>query len=136
MHIERIYIQDNFVPDIVSDQFRRKVIGVSICLKEGEGTRDAEEFAEEYIAEYIKKNTVNPFVSGVSIVADNAVVPIVDIKADEPPPTKLTKEEQQKKYLTDCTTIDELKSFKLLVKNNPHLQETFDNHLNKLTNGL
>ena len=80
MHIERMYIQDNFVPDIVSDQFRRKVIGVSICLKEGEGTRDAEEFAEEYIAEYIKKNTVNPFVSGVSVVADNAVVPIVEVK--------------------------------------------------------
>ena len=132
MHIDRIYIQDNFVPDIVSDQFRRKVIGVSICLKEGEGTRDAEEFAEEYIAEYIKKNTVNPFVSGISVVADNQVVPIVDIKADEPPPTKLTKEEQQKKYLTDCATIEELNTFKLLVKNNQHLQETFDNHFKLL----
>jgi hypothetical protein len=75
-----------------------------------------------------------PFPETHSIVADNAVVPIVDIKADEPPPTKLTKEEQQKKYLTDCTTIEELNTFKLLVKNNPHLQETFDNHLNFLTN--
>ena len=75
-----------------------------------------------------------PFPETHSIVADNAVVPIVDIKADEPPPTKLTKEEQQKKYLTDCTTIEELNTFKLLVKNNPHLESTFHEHLVFLTN--
>lgn len=132
MHIERIYIQDNFVPDIVSDQFRRKVIGVSICLKEGEGTLEAEAFAEAYIAEYIQKNTANPHISGISEIADNEPVPIVQV--EKSPPTKLTKEEQQKKYLTDCTTIEELNTFKLLVKNNPHLEQTFHEHLVFLTN--
>ena len=51
------------------------------------------------------------------------------------PPTKLTKEEKQKKYITDTTTIegaDGLKSFALLVSKNPHLQETYDNQMELL----
>lgn len=62
--------------------------------------------------------------------------PVKQIKEPEP---KLTKEEKQKKCITDTTTIDGadgLKSFALLVKNNPHLQETYDNQLKKLQNVL
>jgi hypothetical protein len=124
MHIERIYIQDNFVPDIVSDQFRRKVIGVSICLKEGEGTRDAEEFAEEYIAEYIKKNTVNPFVSGVSIVADNAVVPIVHVEKEEP--KSITE------YIESCTELKVLESYRLIAQTRLEYKEAYDKKLKEL----
>ncbi len=55
------------------------------------------------------------------------------------PVTKLSKEEKQKKCITDTTTIegsDGLKSFAFLVSKNPHLQETYDNHFKKLTDGL
>ena len=55
------------------------------------------------------------------------------------PETKLSKEEKQKKCITDTTDIDGpdgLKSFALLVKNNPHLQETYDIHLKKLQDGF
>jgi len=112
-------------------------IGIEILVETGQSPEDCLKEAKEIVDKFYASNLPqSPFPETHSIVADNAVVPIVDIKADEPPPTKLTKEEQQRKYLTDCTTIEELNTFKLLVKNNPHLQECFDNHLNKLTNGL
>jgi len=60
----------------------------------------------------------------------------IQVKESEP---KLSKEERQKKCITDTTTIegmDGLKSFALLVSKNPHLQEIYDNHLKKLTDGL
>lgn len=56
------------------------------------------------------------------------------IKEPEP---KLTKEEKQKKYITDTTTIegaDGLKSFALLVSKNKHLEETYNAHMEFLTN--
>jgi hypothetical protein len=110
-------------------------IGIEILVETGQSPEDCLKEAKEIVDKFYASNLPQSlFPETHSIVADNAVVPIVDIKADEPPPTKLTKEEQQKKYLTDCTTIEELNTFKLLVKNNPHLQETFDNHLNFLTN--
>ena len=66
----------------------------------------------------------------LSIVADNVPVPIVQVEKE--PETKLTKEEKQKKFLIDCITIDELNSFRLLVKNNPHLRDTYDLRLEQL----
>jgi hypothetical protein len=130
MKIDRISYQKTF--NIGSYQSER--IGVEIELNEGEDAKEALSTAKALVHEFYMEGVPTiPFPETHSIVADNAVVPIVDIKADEPPPTKLTKEEQQKKYLTDCTTIEELNTFKLLVKNNPHLQETFDNHYKKLT---
>ena len=107
-------------------------IGIEILVETGQSPEDCLKEAKDIVDKFYSSNTPQ-LIETHSIVADNAVVPIVDIKADEPPPTKLTKEEQQKKYLTDCTTIEELNTFKLLVKNNQHLQETFDNHLKTLT---
>lgn len=62
--------------------------------------------------------------------------PESQIKEKEP---KLSKEEKQRKCITDTVTIegsDGLKSFTLLVKNNPHLKETYDTHFKKLTDEL
>ncbi len=58
MHFSKIYLQDNFVPNIVEDQFRRKVIGIEMTLNEGESLDEAKETAQNYIKEYIEKNTV------------------------------------------------------------------------------
>lgn len=124
MTIDRIYIQDNFIPDITTDQFRRKVIGVSVCLNPGEGTKEAEDYAEQFIKDYIQRNTVQ---QTVTQVADNKTIPDQQIE-------KPTKEELQKKYLTDCKDVAELRTFEKLVKSNPHLQETFDNKLKELQN--
>lgn len=67
MHIERIYIQDNFVPDYVSDPFRRKVFGMGIFIKEGENVGDAIAEAEKQISDYIKINTVDNSMSGTIV---------------------------------------------------------------------
>lgn len=58
MHISKIYIQDNFIPNVNIDQFRRKVFGMEITIKEGEDVGQAISQAETHIAEYIKANTV------------------------------------------------------------------------------
>lgn len=58
MHFSRLYIQDNFVPNIIEDQFRRKVIGIEVTVNEGESLDEAKQQAENYIKEYIEKNTV------------------------------------------------------------------------------
>jgi len=58
MYVSKIYIQDNFVPDISTDQFRRKVFGVEVTLKEGDQLEDAISIAENEIREYIKANKV------------------------------------------------------------------------------
>ena len=133
MHISKVSYQKTFnLGNYCSEK-----IGVELDINPTEDAKEALNTAKALVHEFYMEGVPTiPFPETHSIVADNAVVPIVDIKADEPPPTKLTKEEQQRKYLTDCTTIEELNTFKLLVKNNPHLQECFDNHLNKLTNGL
>ena len=127
MKIDRISYQKTF--NIGSYQSER--IGVEIELNSGEDAKEALSTAKALVHEFYMEG-IPQQVETHSVVADNVIVPIVDIKADEPPPTKLTKEEQQKKYLTDCTTIEELNTFKLLVKNNPHLQEIFDNHYKTL----
>jgi hypothetical protein len=59
MHFSKIYLQDNFVPNQVEDQFRRKVIGIEVTLNdEKDNIENAKELAEQYIKEYIEKNTV------------------------------------------------------------------------------
>jgi len=58
MHFSKIYIQDNFVPNIVEDQFRRKVIGIEITLNEGDDLEHAKMEAEKYIKNHIRENTV------------------------------------------------------------------------------
>lgn len=121
MHIDRIYIQDNFVPDIVTDQFRRKVIGVSVCLKEGEGTLEAEQYAEQFIKEYIQKNTVDPQVSGISMVADNHSVPEVQLEK----PKQTTLEED----IMSSPSLNVLQSYRIIVKNKPDLQVIYDTKL-------
>lgn len=127
MHIDRIYIQDNFVPDIVTDQFRRKVIGVSVFIKEGEGTIEAEQYAEQFIKEYIQKNTVNPHVSGISEAADNNPVPEVQVEKEIP---KTTVEQIQ-----SCTEINVLLSYRLIAKTKPEYQEAYDLQFKKITDG-
>lgn len=126
MHFESIYVQDNFIPDIATDQFRRKVIGVSISIKEGEDPKDAEKAAEDYIADYIKRNTIDQ--------------PSVQIKDIEPKPLaphkpKLSPEETMINEINTCKELKVLESYRLIVKKNPKFQEAYDQKLKELTDG-
>jgi len=109
-------------------------IGVEVSLEAGEDAMLALDTARNLVHEYHEKNNPIPF-EGVTAIADNPTIP--NVQVDKEPPTKLTKEEKQKKCITDTTQIegaDGLKSFALLVKNNPHLQETYNNQMELLTN--
>jgi hypothetical protein len=109
-------------------------IGVEVSLEAGEDAMLALDTARNLVHEYHEKNNPIPF-AGVTAIADNPTIPNVQVEKE--PPTKLTKEEKQKKCITDTTQIegaDGLKSFALLVKNNPHLQDTYDNQMELLTN--
>jgi len=106
LHISKIYIQDNFIPNINIDQFRRKVFGMEITIQEGEDVGQAISEAETHIANYIKANTVpmDDECRGVK------VVDIVETKVDA---IQATLDEIEK-----CKTPDELKTLWLISKSN------------------
>ena len=106
MHISKIYIQDNFIPNINIDQFRRKVFGMEIIIKEGEDVGQAISEAETHIANYIKANTV-PMDDECR---GTKVVDIVETKVDA---IQATLDEIEK-----CKTPDELKTLWLISKSN------------------
>lgn len=120
MHISKIYIQDNFVPDWYTDPFRRKVIGFEVTIQEHEkNVDDAIADAEKRIEEYVKANTAQRL-EGEKI-----------IQSDRP---KDTKEAQLQGYLeaiNSCSTLKVLGIYEKLVKreNNPLLTEAYDNKL-------
>lgn len=77
MFFSKIYIQKNFVPDVVSDQFGRESIGVEISLNEGDSLEDAKTTAKNYIKEYIEKNTVYHSPNIVERYIPEAELPII-----------------------------------------------------------
>jgi len=132
MRFESIYIQDNFVPDVASDQFRRKNIGISVSLNEGDDIKKAEQLAEEYIVDYIKRNKVEPPKSGV------VSIPLEEIASIQAPkPDKKTAKEQQEQTLIEsinsCTELKVLESYKLIVRGNDKLYTAYQVKLIELS---
>jgi hypothetical protein len=121
MHFSKIYIQQNFVPDIVVDQFGRKVIGVEITMNEGESLEEAKTTAENYIKEYIEKNTLyhSPAFISESLPPEPAVLPSIQ---KEKPLSEMTFEEQ----IMSCNDIKVLESYKLLAKQNAFFQSVYN----------
>ncbi len=106
MHISKIYIQENFIPNINIDPFKRKSFGMEITIKEGEDVGQAISQAETHIANYIKANTV-PMDDECR---GTKVVDIVETKVDA---IQDTLDEIEK-----CKTPDELKTLWLISKSN------------------
>ncbi len=111
MHFSKIYLQQNFVPDIVADQFGRKVIGVELTLNEGESLDEAKETAQNYIKEYIEKNTVyhSPQFISESLPPEPAVLPEIQKETIKPDYDVVIEE------VNNCETLDELKSWEILA---------------------
>jgi len=122
-----LYIEDNFVPDIVTDQFRRKKIGVGITLKEGEKMEDSIADAENFIKEYIQKNTITP----QHFHIEEKYIPesqLPTIEYYDPRPREQTLEEQ----IRSCTEINVLKAYQLLVKKDPILQKAYNDTMSTI----
>ena len=126
MHISKIYIQDNFIPNINIDQFRRKVFGMEITIKEGEDVGQAISEAETHIANYIKANTVP---------MDNECrgVKIRDIAPEE---SRLSATQSIINDINTCKEVKVLESYRLIAKSNSEIQTAYDNKLKLLNNGL
>ncbi len=124
MHFSKIYIQDNFVPNVVEDQFRRKVIGIEVTLNEGEHLDDAKQAAEDYIKEYIQGNKIDsPHI--VERYIPEEQLPTINVSK---PLESMSFEEQ----IRSCKDIKILESYKLLVKRTEHLQSVYDKRLFEL----
>ncbi len=126
MHISKIYIQDNFIPNINRDQFRRKVFGMEITIKEGEDEGQAISEAETHIANYIKANTV-------PMDDECRGVKIRDIAPEE---SRLSATQSIINDINTCKEVKVLESYRLIAKSNIEIQTAYDNKLKLLNNGL
>jgi hypothetical protein len=126
MHISKIYIQENFIPNVNIDQFRRKVFGMEITIKEGEDVGQAISEAETHIANYIKINTV-------PMDDECRGVKVRDISPEE---SRLSATQSIINDINTCKEVKVLESYRLIAKSNPEIQTAYDNKLKLLNNGL
>lgn len=126
MHISKIYIQENFIPNVNIDQFRRKVFGMEITIKEGEDVGQAISEAETHISNYIKANTV-------PMDDECRGVKVRDISPEE---SRLSATQSIINDINTCKEVKVLESYRLIAKSNPEIQTAYDNKLKLLNNGL
>lgn len=126
MHISKIYIQENFIPNINIDPFKRKSFGMEITIKEGEDVGQAISQAETHIANYIKANTV-------PMDDECRGTKIRDISPEE---SRLSATQSIINDINTCKELKVLESYRLIAKSNQEIQEAYDNKLNLLNNGL
>ena len=130
MHFDKFYLEDNFVPDYVSDPYRRKKVGVSMCIKDGESMDNAIAAAETFIREYIEKNTIvsHSHIEEIEIpIISNATREILN--ASNPYGNGETLEQQ----ITSCDDVKVLESYKFIAKKDPQLQLEYDKRMYILT---
>ncbi len=123
-----LYIEDNFIPDILTDQYRRKKIGIGVTLKEGENLTDATLQAEQFISEYITKNTIYPEHGWQEekVVANFETIPNLQvIHVDKPEYHEQTLKEQ----IVACDDIKVLESYKFIAKKDPELKLEYDKRM-------
>lgn len=131
MEPEFIEIEDNFLPDIVADPYRRKHIRTRFNIKEGQTRAQVEAACEQYIKEYIEKNTVyhSP---NIAEVRNNGFewshFKAVGISNPYPPESTIPLEQQ----IMSCTELKVLESYKLIAKSKPELQQVYESKLKEL----
>jgi len=115
MHFSKIYIQDNFVPNIVEDQFRRKVIGIELTLNEGDDLELAKMEAENYIKKYIKDNTVVSHNHIEERVIPESELPEIQVQKGRVIETDYAVVIEE---INKCKTINELDEWNIIAKGN------------------
>ena len=128
-----LYIEDNFIPNIAEDQYRRKKIGIGVTLKEGESLTDATLQAEQFISEYITKNTIYPEHSHQEeYYVSPTALPIIQrdfttsFDGEKLPDLREPTLEEQ---IVSCDDIKVLESYKFIAKKDPKLQLEYDKRM-------
>lgn len=119
MHFSKLYLQKNFVPNYVQDPFGREVVGIEVSLNEGESLDEAREQAQNYIKEYIHKNTVTPQEHIVERYLPEEQLPEIQLE-------KRLEDMSLKEQIESCTELKVLETYYLIVKNNPALQNVYN----------
>lgn len=123
MHIQTI----NYTRTFNLGNYSSEKIGVEFALNPGESANKALDNARELVEEYHKKSLKQIEEAGFYFEQDEPIVEKVI-----PTQSKKTLTEKTKDFIDSCNTVEELKAWELMSKNNPELQEHYNNKLNNL----
>lgn len=123
MHIQTI----NYTRTFNLGNYSSEKIGVEFALNPGESADKALDNARQLVEEYHKKSLKQIEEAGYYFEQDEPIVEKVI-----PTQSKKTLTERTKEFIDSCNTVEELKAWELMSKNNPELQEHYNNKLNNL----
>lgn len=123
MHIQTI----NYTRTFNLGNYSSEKIGVEFSLNPGESANKALDNARELVEEYHKKSLKQIEEAGFYFEQDEPIVEKII-----PTQSKKTLTEKTKDFIDSCNTVEELKAWELMSKNNPELQEHYNNKLNNL----
>ena len=123
MHIQTI----NYTRTFNLGNYSSEKIGVEFALNPGESADKALDNARQLVEEYHKKSLKQIEEAGLYFEQDEPIIEKII-----PTQSKKTLTERTKEFIDSCNTFEELKAWELMSKNNPELQEHYDNKLNNL----
>ncbi len=126
---EFVELEDNYVPDVVADPYRRKHIRHRFNIKQGQTREQVQAALEQYIKEQIEKNTVYrtyPLTVDECLPPEPAVLPSIQKPKEDMDNGELFLE------LNSCPNIDTLKTYWMFVKGKPALENKYHDVYNKL----
>jgi hypothetical protein len=123
MHIQTI----NYTRTFNLGNYSSEKIGVEFALNPGESANKALDNARELVEEYHKKSLKQIEEAGFYFEQDEPIIEKII-----PTQSKKTLTEKTKDFIDSCNTIEDLKAWELMSKNNPELQEHYNNKLNNL----
>lgn len=123
MHIQTI----NYTRTFNLGNYSSEKIGVEFALNPGESADKALDNARQLVEEYHKKSLKQIEEAGYYFEQDEPIEEKII-----PTQSKKTLTERTKDFIDSCNTVEELKAWELMSKNNPELQEHYNNKLNNL----
>jgi uncharacterized protein YbaP (TraB family) len=123
MHIQTI----NYTRTFNLGNYSSEKIGVEFALNPGESADKALDNARQLVEEYHKKSLKQIEEAGLYFEQDEPIIEKII-----PTQSKKTLTERTKEFIDSCNTVEELKAWELMSKNNPELQEHYNNKLNNL----
>ena len=123
MHIQTI----NYTRTFNLGNYSSEKIGVEFALNQGESADKALDNARQLVEEYHKKSLKQIEEAGLYFEQNEPIIEKII-----PTQSKKTLTERTKEFIDSCNTAEELKAWELMSKNNPELQEHYNNKLNNL----
>ena len=121
MHIEKVNYQKTFN----LGNYSSEKIGVELCLNAGEDAKEALNVAKELVEEYHKENVAKLKELGFFLPEQE---PIEVIERSQPK----SLAEKTKPFIDACKTVEELKAWELMSKNNPELADYYEKKLHSI----